>query len=531
MNLFLAVSAFAAAVIGQEHAHEHAPHLGKVAFETTCSPAAQALFEQGIGWLHSFEYRRAQQTFDRAAATDGKCGIADWGVAMSYYHPLWDGPTPAELEYGKSAIEKAKVAGASSLRERDYIAALDDFYRNSDRVDLKTRALAYSESMRKLHERFPKDDEASVFYALSLIAAGTMDGDPALTRQKKAGVILNEVLARNPDHPGVAHYLIHSFDYPALAELALPAARRYASIAPDSAHAQHMPSHIFVRLGLWDEAIRSNRAAEASAINYAKLSGLPGAWDQQLHAMDYLAYSYLQSGHEAEARKVLDELNGITHADPPSRTVAYAVTAIPARLALERRHWREAASLTLPSNLSALPALANHRWALAHIHFARAVGAARSGDVTGGRAEVANLAALELTLTVRPGDYDWRKQISIERQIAAGWVAHATGDNNGALRLMRAAADLDDATEKNPVTPGPIVPAREQLGELLLTLGRPAEALIEYEASLLRTPKRLAGVSGAAQAAKMVGNAAKAKLYSAELIEIMNNGSRADGTR
>jgi hypothetical protein len=524
MISLIAASALAFATMDPEHSHDHVPQLGKLTFETSCSTAAQALFDQGLGWLHSFEYRRAQQAFDRAAATDAGCGIANWGVAMSYYHPLWDGPTPAELAKGKSAIEKAKASGAKSGREKAYIAALDSFYRDSDRLDLKTRALAYSEEMRRLHERYPQDDEASVFYALSLIAAGTMDGDPAFPRQKKAGVILNQVLAKNPDHPGVAHYLIHSFDYPALAELALPAARRYATIAPDSAHAQHMPSHIFTRLGLWDEAIRSNRAAEASAINYAKSSGMAGAWDQQLHAMDYLAYAYLQSGQGTEAQKVLDELNTISHADPPSRTVAYAVTAIPARLALERRHWSEAASLVLPANLSALPALANHKWALAHIHFARAVGAARGGDVVRARAELANLIALEQSLLVQPGEYDWRKQISIEREIAAGWIAHASGSDQDAVRLMRSAADLDDATEKNPVTPGPILPAREQLGELLLILGRPGEALIEYEASLMRAPRRLAGVSGAAQAAKAAGNAEKAKRYSAELVDIMNKG-------
>ena len=229
------------------------------------------------------------------------------------------------------------------------------FLQDADRLDLKTRAFAYSDAMGRLHERYPDDDEAAVFYALSLIAAGTMDGDHAFPKQKKAGAILNEVLAKNPDHPGVAHYLIHSFDYPALAELALPAARRYASITPDSAHAQHMPSHIFTRLGLWDEAISSNRAAETAARAYARSSGMPGAWDQQLHAMDYLAYAYLQLGRDGEAQQVLDELKTIRYADPPTRTVAYAVTAIPARVALERRQWREAASLELPPNLAALP--------------------------------------------------------------------------------------------------------------------------------------------------------------------------------
>jgi hypothetical protein len=528
MNMLLTATALALAAMDPEHSHEQSPHLGKLSFETTCSPSAQAAFQRGLGWLHSFEYRRAEQSFSEAAVADPSCGIAEWGVAMSYYHPLWDGPTPADFDKGKGAIRKAKAAGAKSERERAYVDALETFYRDSDQLDLKKRAFAYSEAMERLHDRYPKDDEAAVFYALSLIAAGTMDADPAFSKQKRAGAILNNVLAKNPDHPGVAHYLIHSFDYPSLAELALPAARRYASIAPDSAHAQHMPSHIFTRLGLWDEAISSNRAAEAAAQEYAKSSRMPGAWDQQLHAMDYLAYAYLQSGRDAEAQRVLNELNRISQADPPTRTVAYAVTAIPARVALERRQWREAASLELTPNLKSLRALADHQWAVAHIHFARAVGAARSGDAALARAEVAKLAALEQALTIRAGEYDWRKQVSIERQIAGGWAAHAGGKDDEAVRLMRAAAELDDATEKNPVTPGSILPAREQLGELLLGLNRPAEALIEYEASLQRAPRRLAGLYGAAQSAKLAGDRGKAAHYFAELVKMTES---SDGAR
>ncbi len=528
MNILLNASAMALAAMDPEHSHGHSPQLGRLSFETTCSPAAQAAFEHGLGWLHSFEYRRAEQSFTEAAAADPTCGIADWGVAMSYYHPLWDRPTPAELDKGKSAIGKAQIASAKSQREKDYVAALGTFYRDSDRLDLKTRAFAYSEAMERLHDRYPQDDEAAVFYALSLIAAGTMDGDPAFPKQRLAGAILNKVLAKNPDHPGVAHYLIHSFDYPSLAELALPAARRYASIAPDSAHAQHMPSHIFTRLGLWDEAISSNRAAEAAARAYAKSSGMPGAWDQQLHAMDYLAYAYLQSGRDAEAGQILDELKTISQADPPTRTVAYAVTAIPARLALERGQWREAASLELPANLKSLSALANHKWAVAHIHFARAVGAARSGDIGLASAEVVKLAAIERGLTIGPGEYDWRKQVSIERKIAEGWAAHAGGKDDEAVRLMRIAAKLDDATEKNPVTPGSVLPAREQLGELLLALGRPGDALKEYEASLQRAPRRLAGLYGAAQSARLAGDQVKAGRYFAELVKMTEHG---DSTR
>ncbi|HEX8841244.1 MAG TPA: hypothetical protein VF757_02985 [Sphingomicrobium sp.] len=528
MNLLLTASAIALAAMEPGHMHEHALQLGKLSFETSCGPAAQTSFETGLGWLHSFGYQDSERSFAEAAAADPGCAIAWWGVAMSNYHPLWAAPTPAEFARGKDAIEKAKAAGAKSQREKDYVAALDTFYRDADRLDLKTRAFAYSNAMAKLHASYPKDDEAAVFYALSLIAAGTMDGDKAYPRQKQAAAILNDVLARNPDHPGVAHYLIHAFDYPALAELALPAARRYASIAPDSAHAQHMPSHIFTRLGLWDEAIKSNLAAEASAKAHAPAMGMRGAWDQQLHAMDYLAYAYLQAGRDKDALKVLEDLKGISQADPPSPAAAYAVTAIPARILLERRRWDEAAAFDLPASLAGLTALSKNKWAIANVHFARAVGAARGGKAAEAQDEIAKLSAIEQGLKTPPGEYDWGKQVAIERQIAEAWLAHAGGKDEEAVRLMRSAADLDDATEKHPVTPGAILPAREELGELLLTLGRPADALREYEASLEHSPRRLAGLYGAAQAAKLAGNTVKAGRYYAELAQMTE---KSDGAR
>jgi hypothetical protein len=310
----------AMAAMDPEHSHEHSPQLGKLSFETTCSPAAQAQFQTGLRWLHSFEYQESEHSFSAAATVDPGCAIAFWGIAMSNYHPLWAAPTPAEFAKGKEAIERAKAASAKSQRERAYVASLDTFYRDPDRLDLKTRAAAYSDAMRKLHEAYPNDDEAAVFYALSLIAEGATDGDKTYPKQKHAAAILNDVLARNPDHPGVTHYLIHSFDYPGLAELALPAARRYATIAPDSSHAQHMPSHIFTRLGLWDEAIKSNLAAEAAAKAHAAAMGMPGAWDQGLHAMNYLTYAYLQTGQDEKALKILAELRSIKQADPPSPT-------------------------------------------------------------------------------------------------------------------------------------------------------------------------------------------------------------------
>jgi Tfp pilus assembly protein PilF len=528
MSLFLFASALTLASAVQDSHQGHEPQLGQVVFETSCSAGANALVQRALGWLHSFEYEQAARTFAEAAAADPRCAIAHWGIAMSHYHPLWAPPSAAELESATRALADARAAGAASERERAYIAAIEIFYRDSGRLDHRTRVQAYSAAMEQLHSRYPQDQEAAIFYALSLIAAGTMDQDPAFARENEAGAILNSVLANAPDHPGVTHYLIHSFDYPPLAELALPAARRYATIAPASPHAQHMPSHIFVRLGLWEEAIQSNLASEAASRAFATAQGLPDSSSERLHAMDYLAYGYLQTGQDGHAERVLADLNAIRRADPPIFTVAFAATAIPARLALERRQWERAASLELQPHVRQLAPLANFRWGEAHIHFARAIGAARTGRIAAAREEVAKLREIEQALIIPPGTYDWRTQVAIERQIAEAWLAHVEGRSEDAVRLMRAAADLDDATEKHPVTPGAILPAREQLGELLLELGRPAAALHEYEASLRRAPRRLAGLYGAARAARLAGDAAKARDYYTQIVQVTQNG---DGTR
>src|SRR5688572_14759067 len=397
MLISLLFASTAALAAPQEGHHDHGPQLGKLTFPTTCSAPAGAQFELGLRWLHSFEYDRAEREFTKAADTDPGCAIAHWGVAMANYHPLWAPPTAAELVKGKAAVAKARAAGAKSKREQDYVASVGAFYDNSETLDHKARVLAYNAAMAQLHQRYPADREAAVLYALSQVAIGTLDKDPGYTREKSAFAILDTVLKEAPDHPGVAHYLIHSFDYPPLAELALPAARRYADIAPASAHAQHMPSHIFTRLGLWDESIRSNQAAKAAALAHAQASGLAGAWDQQLHAMDYLAYAYLQTGRDAEAEKVLHELRAIEQATP-GQTTAYAVSAIPARVLLERRQWKEAVAFDLPSGLLALKAVTDNPWAVANVRFANAVGAARTGDVKGARARIAELQAIEQLL-------------------------------------------------------------------------------------------------------------------------------------
>jgi tetratricopeptide (TPR) repeat protein len=530
MNALLLVAALTAAEPA-EHSHEsHLQRLGSVTFQTSCSPQAHAIFIRGMTLLHSFEYPQAEAVFNEAAAADPACTIAQWGATMSLYHPLWAPPSKAELERATAAIAKAEAAPAKSERERDYVAAVAAFYRDSDKLDHKTRALAYNAAMAALHKKYPDDREAAIFYALSQVAAGTQDNDPNFSREKEAAAILNAVLKEEPDHPGIAHYLIHNFDYPPLAELAVPAARRYASIAPDSPHAQHMPSHIFTRLGMWEESIASNLKSEAASRALTKAEGFDGASPEQLHAMDYLAYAYLQTGQEKRAQAVLAELNAIQRVNQPIFTVAFAATAIPARIALENSRWKEAASLKLQDNVAKLVPLENFQWAEAHVHFARAVGAARSGDAALARAETTKLKAIEDALVVPPGTYDWRKQVSIERQIAEGWTAYAEGRKQEGLSIMRAAADLEDATEKHPVTPGAVLPAREQLGELLLELNQPAAALAEFEASLKRAPRRLVGLYDAAHAAKLAGDSAKASRYFADLVEVTkaSDGSRAE---
>lgn len=539
-----------------QHKHEHdsSVKLGRVNFVVSCTPQAQRQFNRAVAWLHSFEYQEAEKAFTEVTATDPRCGMGYWGIGMSNYHPLWAPPTADELQKGASAIEKAKTAGARTPRERAYIAAIELFYKDADKVDHRTRAFAYSDAMKQLYQRYPADREAGVFYALTLVATGMMSNDKTYAREKEAAQILNRVLAREPQHPGVAHYIIHSYDYPALAQLALPAARSYAKIAPASSHAQHMPSHIFTRLGLWQEAIRSNLDAASAAKAHASRNRMPGAWDQQLHAMDYLTYAYLQGARDKEAWGVLEELRKIQSVEPQSFVVAYSAAAIPARYALERRRWDEAARLPLPqSEMGTAPSASGgvspgspdmsqssgttilktfpwqrFQWAVAHVHYARAMGAARSGDPTSARQEVEKLASIQKALVEVKGGYDWAKQVDIERMVATAWLLHAEGKTEESLRLMRSAADLDDATDKHPVTPGAILPAREQLGELLLELKQPSAALQEFETSLLTAPNRFNGLYGAARSAQLAKDLNKAKTYYAKLMGLARD---ADSVR
>ncbi len=498
---------------GQDH---HGHELGSVHFPVSCTPAAQKTFDRGVALLHSFWYDEAEKTFSEVKRTDPACAMGYWGVAMSLYHPIWAPPTPADLKKGAVAVEKAKSAGAKTQRERDYIAALEVFYEDWEKVPHRDRAMAWRNAMRQLSARYPEDREAAIFYALSLIATAPAT-DRTYASQKQAARILNRILTEQPDHPGIAHYMIHSYDSPQLAILALPAARSYAKIAPDVPHALHMPSHIFTRLGLWQDSIDSNLASAAAARSYIAQT-LPGAASQdQLHAMDYLEYAYLQICQEGEAKHVVEEAAAASKVDQEVLQAAYAFAAIPARYTLERRRWSAAAALQVrpegfPWN--------RFSYAEAITYFARALGAARSGDPSAARAEIEKLDAIQKAVAQDKQEYDWSTQVKVQRLTALAWTAHAEGDQEGALRWMRSAADLEDQTDKHPVTPGPVLPARELLGELFMELNQPALAYPEFEAVLRSSPKRFNATYGAARSAELSGGRKRANERYSELLQL-----------
>lgn len=505
---------------GQHQGHD----LGSVRFPVSCTPAAQKTFERGVALLHSFWYDEAERTFSHATRIDPGCAMGYWGIAMSLYHPVWVPPTPAELKKGRAAVDKARSAAAKTQRERDYIAATEAFYKDSDKVPHRQRALAWRDAMHQLSMRYPEDREAAIFFALALIGTAPAT-DRTYANQKQAAEILNRILPEQPNHPGIAHYMIHSYDSPQLAILALPAARSYARIAPEAPHALHMPSHIFTRLGLWQDSIDSNLASAAAAKSYIAKT-LPGATSQdQLHAMDYLVYAYLQTCQDAEARKVVQEAAAVSKVDQNVFQAAYALAAIPARYALERRRWSVATSLE--ARPSGFP-WTRFRYAEAITYFARALGAARSGNPSAARGEIEKLSAIHKALTQLEQEYDWSAQVEAQRLAALAWVAHAEGDNDGALRWMRSAADLEDQTAEHPVTPGPVLPARELLGELFMELNRPALAFPEFEAVLRNHPKRFNATYGAARSAELSGDRNRANARYSELLQLC---SQADTQR
>ena len=487
---FLAALLFVCPVLAQhEHQHDHDQatalgNVGKVTFNTSCNEAAQREMHRAVALIHSFWYPEAEKAFRQIANTDPACGMAWWGVAMTNYHPLWSPPTPAELKTGMEAAAKAKEIGAKTDRERAFIDAINAFYEDATAKPHAMRAAAYEAAMEKVAAANPNDDEASIFYALAILGTAS-PADKTYVKQKKAAEILNRVLPNEKEHPGVAHYIIHSFDYPELASLALPAARIYAKLAPGSPHALHMPSHIFTRLGLWDESIASNQQSRQRAHEYVIQRDPEMSAYDELHAIDYLVYAYLQKGDDANAKKYVDIAAAVKKLDSPAFQAVYAISAVGPRYALERRQWKEAAALTVPANVS----FENVPYAEANIHFARAIGGARSGNLDVARDAVARLDALRQKLVERKDAY-WAGQVEIQRLAGAAWIARAEKKDDDALRLARAAADLESKTEKHPVTPGAIIPARELLADMMLEMGKPQDALVEIDRDLATSPNR-----------------------------------------
>jgi tetratricopeptide (TPR) repeat protein len=510
-----------------QEAHDHRDHgavsgLGTVHFPISCSEAAQTKFTRAVALLHSFGYQEARQVFSELAAQEPKCGMAYWGIAMSYYHPIWAPPTRQDLERGAAAGAQASRVSATTRREQDYIAAISIFYRDWQTVPHRKRGEAYLEAMKALHERYPNDDEAAIFYALVMRGLAD-DNDKTLAQQKRAAEILLAVLPRNPNHPGVAHYLIHSFDYPSLAEKALPAARVYAKIAPDAPHALHMPTHIFTRLGLWDESVTSNLASAASAKRRASRMSPGAASFDELHADDYLIYAWLQQAQDDRVLALIREMQSMTRVDDPQFAAAYAFAAASVRFALERQDWKAAAQLQVSPDWFPWSSFPH---AVAIVSFGRALGCAHTGDLNGALSAIASLEELQ---RAEPASlaYDWKNQIEIQIIAAKSWVELARGNRTEALKLARQAADKEDSTEKSPVTPGAVRPARELLADMLLETSSPAEALAEYRAALKVTPRRYRSLAGAARAAGLAGDQTAAAGYSRELLTLAK-GSTSD---
>jgi tetratricopeptide (TPR) repeat protein len=471
----------------ETHNHTAPEKLGKVSFPTSCKPAVQEPFNRGVALLHSFAYSAAEHAFQGVAEQDPRCAMAHWGMAMTYFHQLWEPPIdPAIISIAQKEIERAQQIGAGSERERQFIDALGFIYQDAATVPYSARALHYEQAMSRLAAANRSDVEAQVFYALALLANAS-PADKTHTRQKKAADLLEPLDRTYPEHPGIPHYLIHAYDNAELAQKGLRAARAYSEVAPSAPHALHMPSHIFTRLGLWQDSITSNLASRDAAHRQ-------GDTGDELHAMDYLVYAYLQLGRDKEAAEVIQQLTNMSKLNESNFIMAYASTAMPIRYEVERGRWAEAAGIVPPAG--APP----HVVAIAI--WARGLGMARSGRIAEARAEVDSLRQIEEQLRTSGNNY-WASQVRILTREVMAWLAQADRKPDEAATLMRASADEEDAIEKLPVTPGPIVPAREQLGYLLLEQNRASLALKEFQTALANAPGRRGALQGAAHAAAL----------------------------
>ena len=499
--------------IAQEHQHSTAPEkLGTVRFATSCKPAAQKQFDRGVALLHSFQFGRAIDGFNTALKADSSCAIAYWGIALSHWsNPFAPGlKLTSQLQDGRQAIKRGQSLGARTEREQAYISAVSKLYADFERTPELTRLLAYRDAMAEMALHYPQDHEASIFYALAL-AASEQPSDKTYASRLKAGAILETLFAQEPEHPGLAHYIIHTYDVPPLAVRALPAAQRYSAIAPDAPHALHMPSHTFTRIGYWQDSIDSNLAAATAARR-------EGQTAEQLHALDYQVYAYLQTAQDDAARRLVESLPEIASRFNPAMVISgaappsagyFALAAIPARYALERQDWRAAAMLELRE--TPFP------YADAMTHFARGLAAAHVGDVAGARASHEALTNIRERLLKSDESY-WAEQVEVQRRTVSAWKGLAEGLTDAALQEMKSAAELEENTEKSAVSPGPLATSRELLGEMLLQMNQPEEALLQFEAALKREPKRFRALYGAARAAQLKPDPEASRRYFDELI-------------
>jgi tetratricopeptide (TPR) repeat protein len=480
--------------------------LGTVHFPTSCNEVAQRRFDRGMRYQHSFWYRESRSIFEDVVKADPQCGIAYWGIALSYLDNPHNPPPPSNLPLGRAAIQNAKAVGAKTQRERDFIDALLVFYTDYDKIPHAARVQLYLKAIEAVAERYPDDDEAQLFYGITLNVAASPN-DKTYSSQLKGAALLEKVFRWQPRHPGVAHYLIHLYDTPALAEMGIDAARRYSEIAPAAPHAQHMPTHIFTRVGYWKESITLNSVSA----RVAKADNEPV---DQLHAMDYLVYAYLQLGQDTKARNVVEEMKAVQGVNPTAFAGLYALAASPARFTIERRDWTRAAELQPPP--TAIPHV------LAITYFARALGQARTGHPDFAKVDLAKLVELRDKLREAKDAY-WSEQVDIQGQVANAWVLFAERKYEEALKVMSAAADAEDRSEKHPVTPGVTEPARELYGVMLLERGMVPEALLAFEATLKKEPSRLNAFVGAAKAAAVLGDRDKAMTYYQKLAALGNN--------
>src|SRR5213080_2465504 len=512
--------------------------VGKVTFPITCAPDVQSDFARGVALLHSFFYEEARRVFASVAEQDPKCAMAQWGIAMTWWHPIWTPPRPDEMSAGKAAIEKAMALNAGTDRERGFITALNVYYNTPDSsnagaigqschgpVGPRDRVIAYEKAMHQLRDKYPDDFEIEAFSAFAVLAAGyAMPNDTTLSKQLEAAALLEKLCKQNANHPGVVHYLIHCYDYPALAQRGLTAARNYASIAPWVPHALHMPSHIFTRLGMWDESIAANRSSADASRAYAAMRHRDATEAEELHALDYMAYSYLQEAQDTKAKEIVDFAATVRKTNPELEfSGAYALAAIPTRYAFERNDWAAAAALTIPN----LPHWSSFPFMEALIEYGHALGRAHIGDLDGARKAIARMRQLRDATKDPKFDY-FKNHLEVQMRAASAWVAYGEGKKDEAIEMLRRSADAEDVLGKHPVSPGAFVPIREQLGSLLLEGGQSKDAEREFEAALKIYPGRFRGLYGAALAAEQTGDKENAGRYYAKLAAqtAKSNGSR-----